>query len=104
MIAQSTYQTRAEALAAARQAESWPGFVRAIEAQYRRMWEDFRADRLPRPDLTNLDAYLDVGIALNPPARQGLPPPDPAAAWQAGLATRDAFATLAPDHRLWGRR
>ena len=30
MIAQSTYATRADALAAARQAESWPGFVRAI--------------------------------------------------------------------------
>jgi hypothetical protein len=30
MIAQSTYATRADALEAARQAESWPGFVRAI--------------------------------------------------------------------------
>lgn len=79
-------------------------FVREIEALYRHMWDDFRADRLPRPALTNLDAYLEVGIALNAPARQGIPLPDHAAAWQAGLAARDAFAPLAPDQRLWGNR
>lgn len=73
-------------------------FVREIELLYQCMWKDFIADRLPRPDLTNLDAYLDVGIAL----REAAPLADPAASWQAGLTARDAFAPLAPDRRFWG--
>ena len=71
------------------------GHVRALEQNYREMWADFVADRLPRPDLTNLDAYLDVGIAI----ATGRCPD-----WSSGLAARDAFAPLPPDRRLWSGR
>ena len=78
-----------------------PGFVRHLEARYREAWADFVADRLPRPDLANLDAYLDIGVARN---HEASPPASCAAyhgEWHDLLKLRDAFAALAPDTRLW---
>jgi predicted O-linked N-acetylglucosamine transferase (SPINDLY family) len=39
-----------------------PGLVRAMEALYEQMLEDFRQEKLPKPDLTNLDRYFEIGI------------------------------------------
>lgn len=38
--------------------------VKSLEALYDQMWEEFRTGNLPIPDLTNLPAYEEVGLAL----------------------------------------
>ncbi len=75
--------------------------MRALEELYRGMWQDVTTGRLPRPDLRNLDAYLEIGSAF---ALDGAAPADAAALearWRDALARRDAFSPLPPDHRLW---
>jgi predicted O-linked N-acetylglucosamine transferase (SPINDLY family) len=41
-----------------------PRLVRALEALFRGMWADAVAGRLPKPDLTNLSEYFDIGLDL----------------------------------------
>jgi predicted O-linked N-acetylglucosamine transferase (SPINDLY family) len=48
-----------------------PQLVRELEGCFAQMREDLLADRLPRPDLSNLDALAEV--AINVP-REGTPP------------------------------
>lgn len=43
-----------------------PLLVRELETLYRQMWAEHERGELPRPELRNLDAYLDVGSALEP--------------------------------------
>jgi predicted O-linked N-acetylglucosamine transferase (SPINDLY family) len=40
-----------------------PGLVRRLESLYQQMWSDYQAGQLPQPNLTNLDAYLEVACA-----------------------------------------
>ncbi|NGM23818.1 hypothetical protein G3576_27670 [Roseomonas stagni] len=77
------------------------GFVRAMEALFRDMWQDATAGRLPRPDLTNLDAYLEIGAAFPIDGAAPSDLPTMMARWRKALARRDAFSPLAPDRRLW---
>lgn len=75
--------------------------VRALEGLYRGMWHDATSGRLPRPDLTNLRDYLDLGSAF---PLDGAAPADAgslAGRWRQALARRDAFTPLPHDHRLW---
>jgi hypothetical protein len=81
-----------------------PGLVRALEDLFRAMWSDFVADRLPCPDLGNLDTYHALGAALDESDRETGFRPDWEARWQHALARRDAFAPLPPDRRLWAGR
>ncbi|MGX9963184.1 O-linked N-acetylglucosamine transferase, SPINDLY family protein [Roseomonas sp. F4] len=76
-------------------------FVRAIEAQFETMWAAFRDGTLPRPDLTNLDTYLDLGLAEDHDARELFTVPDYTERWRARLARRNGFQKLPPDARLW---
>jgi predicted O-linked N-acetylglucosamine transferase (SPINDLY family) len=76
-----------------------PGLVRALEDLFRAMWQDFAAGQLPRPDLSNLDTYLDLGVTLHSGPQgteMGLE-----AGWAAALARRHAYAPLPQDGRLW---
>jgi len=41
-----------------------PRLVRELEGLYQRMWSDFVTGMIPRPDLTNLDIYNDIGVGL----------------------------------------
>jgi predicted O-linked N-acetylglucosamine transferase (SPINDLY family) len=77
------------------------GHVRALEAAYRGLWRDWRAGRLPRPDLTNLDAYLEVGATQDFDATDSVARPDYPAAYREGLARIDRYRPLRPDARLW---
>jgi predicted O-linked N-acetylglucosamine transferase (SPINDLY family) len=72
--------------------------VRALEALFHGMWDDFSAGRLPQPDLTNLDEYLRIGAAMTCDGEAGF---DPAldARWRAAVARRHAYAPLPPDAR-----
>ena len=78
-----------------------PMLVQRLEGLYAGMWADLEAGTLPRPDLTNLDAYLEVGIAQDYDAFETLAVKDYAAWWRAKLARRHAFRPIAPDQRLW---
>lgn len=42
-----------------------PGLVGRLEELYEAMWQDHQAGRLPRPDLTNLEVYLETGTRFN---------------------------------------
>ncbi|MBF0627363.1 MAG: glycosyl transferase [Magnetococcales bacterium] len=76
--------------------------ARRLEALYREMQQDFLADRVPRPDLTNLERYQEIGIALDPLA--GGWRGNRAALFQVyeeRLAALDRLCYLGPDARLW---
>jgi predicted O-linked N-acetylglucosamine transferase (SPINDLY family) len=79
-----------------------PLLVRSLEALYRQMWNDFKNGALPRPDLANLDAYLEVGsqIAYDDIDVQIIE--DYAGWWRQKLAARYQFRPIARDHRLFG--
>ncbi len=77
------------------------GLARALEALFAGIARDIEADRLPRPNLVNLEIYLDIGVdSLRddavPMTRHAM-----LARWQAALAARDAMSPLPSDGRLW---
>jgi predicted O-linked N-acetylglucosamine transferase (SPINDLY family) len=75
--------------------------VSRLEDLYAGMWAEFMAGRLPRPDLANLDVYLDVGIE-HPAETSDFTAEDAYfARWRSGLAQRDHLYPLAADSRLW---
>jgi predicted O-linked N-acetylglucosamine transferase (SPINDLY family) len=77
-------------------------FCRALEDCYDTMWRAFEEDRLPRPNLTNLPTYLEIGAARDHDAVEWATVADDAAQWQAALARRHAFSPLPADGRCWG--
>ena len=81
-----------------------PRLVRELESLFHGMWADFAAGRLPRPDLVNLDTYLEIGAAMDHDAAEASFAPDLDARWRAALAVRDAYAPLPADTRLHGGR
>ena len=78
-----------------------PLLVRSLEDVYARMWAEYTAGKMPRPDLTNLDVYNDIGIALDQDDVELLAVPDYEERYRAELAKRDQFGYLPPDPRLW---
>lgn len=78
-----------------------PLLVRSLEDVYARMWAEYTAGKMPRPDLTNLEVYNDIGIALDQDNVELLTVPDYEEKYRAELARRDAFGYLPPDPRLW---
>ena len=77
-----------------------PGLVRSLEALYQGMWQDCLSGRLPRPDLANLDAYLEVGNQAEHEEREVQSIPDYLGWWRERLARRARFRPLPPDRRL----
>ena len=45
-----------------------PSLVRHLEGLYAEMWRDHERGTLPRPNLKNLDVYLEVGARQEPDA------------------------------------
>ena len=78
-----------------------PMLVRRLEELYRQIWAAYQDGHLPRPDLTNLDVYLEVGVEQDHDAMEVLAIGDYAAWWLAKLARRHAFRPIASDRRLW---
>ena len=79
-----------------------PLLVESLEDLYAQMWEDQTANRLPKPDLANLEVYLDVGIQQDYDEEEILAIKDYKSWWQAKLARRHTFRPIAADRRMWG--
>lgn len=78
------------------------GLVRSLEGLYQGMWADFVGDALPVPDLHNLEAYLDVGAALDFDQVERLGMDEYHQQYARGLAGYDCWRPLVPDRRLIG--
>lgn len=78
-----------------------PLLVRSLEDLYAEMWRTFREGRQRRPDLRNLDAYLEVGLSQDLDAHDRTSAAESAAFYRDGLARIDAYAPLPRDGRLW---
>ncbi len=78
-----------------------PRLVHSLEGLYVQMAAAWRKGRLPRPDLANLDVYLEVGAAEDHEAAEIGTIPGYRARWQAQLARRHAHRPISPDRRLW---
>lgn len=77
-----------------------PLLVRELEALYAEMWSEYGAGRLPRPRLTNLERYLEVGSALDPDRVETQTLPDYEGFWREKLAARHRYRPLEVDGRL----
>ncbi|MBF0612059.1 MAG: glycosyl transferase [Magnetococcales bacterium] len=78
-----------------------PNLVRHLEQLYVDMWEDFRQNRLPRPDLANLDVYLDIGAELDRDDFEMGTLQEYHQTYLQKLQERDRLSMLRPDSRLW---
>lgn len=76
-----------------------PRLVRDLEALFHAMWDDFAAGRLPQPDLTNLDTYLEIGAAMDHDVMEASFDAALDHRWRAAVARRHAYAPLPPDTR-----
>lgn len=75
--------------------------VARLEDLYRGMAEAHARGETPQPDLTNLDAYLAIGLSQDHEGCEMLTRPDYHEVYKAGLAKRHAARPLAADGRLW---
>ena len=78
-----------------------PRLVARLEHLYDEMWADLEAGRLPRPDLTNLDAYLEVALEVDHEAVEIGGLVDYAGWWSERLTARHRLRPLLPDRRLF---
>jgi predicted O-linked N-acetylglucosamine transferase (SPINDLY family) len=80
-----------------------PMLVRKLEGLYAEMWRDYQQGRLPRPNLKNLDAYLDIGAAIEPDLVEVQALPDYERFWLDKLVLRHRHRPLESDDRLLTR-
>ncbi|MDR3448961.1 MAG: glycosyl transferase [Alphaproteobacteria bacterium] len=78
-----------------------PLLVSRLEEIYKEMWREFEEDRLPRPDLRNLDVYLEIGIESDHDKSEVLSAQNYRSWWRERLALRNAMRPFYPDSRLW---
>ncbi len=78
-----------------------PLLVSRLEELYDQMWQEYKNGNLPRPDLSNLDVYNEIGIELDNEEVELLAAPNYREIYEQKLAEKDAFAFLRPDCRLW---
>jgi hypothetical protein len=77
-----------------------PLLVHQLETLYSQMWREYENGELPAPDLTSLDAYLEVGSKVNHEELEVQLVKDYREWWQRMLARRHRFRPVAPDRRL----
>ena len=77
-----------------------PRLVRELEGLYRRTWNDYERGELPRPELKNLDTYLEIGAALEPDVVEMQALPNYEQFWLEKLAMQHRARPLAVDARL----
>ena len=77
-----------------------PLLVRELETLYRKMWETCEQGRLPRPDLANLDVYLEVGGKAGHEGAGVQLIGDYHGWWSERLAARHGSRPIEPDRRL----
>ena len=101
-LALQPYRDRLKAERASRVLFDMPLLVRRLEQLYATMWRQCEAGTLPRPDLTNLDVYLEVGAAVDHEAIEVGAVEDYRRWWLTRLAERHAVRPIQPDRRLCG--
>lgn len=77
-----------------------PLLVSKLEELYARMWSAAESGTLPRPDLSNLREYLEVGSDLDPDAIEVQTLPDYRAFWLDRLRRRHEHRPIARDDRF----
>ncbi|HWT53023.1 MAG TPA: N-acetylglucosamine transferase, partial [Caulobacter sp.] len=72
-----------------------------LEDLYGEMIAEHQAGRRPRPNLTNLETYLQVGLSLDRDDREMQAEPDLHGLYREQLARRHSVKALPADGRLW---
>lgn len=80
-----------------------PLLVSRLEDLYREMWGACEEGRLPQPDLSNLDAYFQLGAAVDHDATEVQAIRDYRGWWEDRLACGHQDRPIPPDRRLWTR-
>lgn len=75
--------------------------VRHLEKLYEGMWKDFVKGNLPRPDLANLEEYLDIGCEFDHDANEMMLQPDYQSFYREYFTRRHHYNPIRPDTRLW---
>jgi len=75
--------------------------VDRLEDLYRTMCSDHQKGRTPRPDLSNLDAYLEAGIGHDHENQELLAMADYHGLYKAGLARLHRARPMQADERVW---
>ena len=75
--------------------------VGELERLYRQMVADYQAGALPRPDLRNLDIYLEAGVEVDHEALEMRAVEDYRGFYREKLARLDRARPIPPDVRLW---
>ena len=75
--------------------------VAKLEELYRGMVADYRKGNLPRPDLRNLEIYLEAGIEHDHEKEEMLGVADYEGHYRQALARRHWMRPIAADERLW---
>jgi len=75
--------------------------VRELEAAFVRMLRDHSEGNLPRPDLSNLDAYHEIGIGLDYEATDSMSNENYRALYAERLLQRHLTYPVPRDSRLW---
>jgi predicted O-linked N-acetylglucosamine transferase (SPINDLY family) len=78
-----------------------PLLARHLEGLYADMWREFSEGRVPRPDLTNLDVYHEVGIQDDHEAVEVQAIADYHGWYRRKLMQRHRLLPVGPDRRLW---
>lgn len=78
-----------------------PLLVSRLEQLYREMWHEAVAGLTPRPDLSNLDIYGEIGAALDRDDVEMGAVEEYRGLYLRELAERDAFSMIREDRRLW---
>jgi predicted O-linked N-acetylglucosamine transferase (SPINDLY family) len=76
-------------------------FTREMEALCERLWQEWQDGKVPQPDLTNLDLYLEVGTGLDHDAQEFTFVDDYEERYRSVLARRYAYSPFPYDKRLW---
>jgi len=77
-----------------------PLLVQRLEELYRQMWDQYQKGELPRPDLANLYACLEVGCQARHDELEVQTLKDYQGWWRENLARRHKFRPIPPDHRF----
>lgn len=80
-----------------------PRLVSRLEVLYRQMWEEYQTGTIPRPDLSNLDVYHDIGVELYDSDVGLLSDSEYRDQYRRRLAYRHSFSPIPYDRRLWSR-
>jgi predicted O-linked N-acetylglucosamine transferase (SPINDLY family) len=75
--------------------------VERLETLYATVAREHNAGRTPRPDLTNLRAYLEAGASLDHEQREMLAAEDYFGLYREKLTLLHRYNPLPPDNRLW---